>query len=242
MEIKPILRKFDLKNKEIDVYLACLELGMASAIQIGKKASVIRTTVYDILQNLIAKGLIGQTKKGKRRLFYAENPEKLKKLLLEKEKQLAEIMPILMSMQNIAGAKPTIRYYEGKEGLKEVYRDTLNYKGELCAYVSENIIILLGRDFADEYKEKRKKAKIFAKVIAPDTKELIEYKQTDKKDTKITKLVSKTKFPFTIEMNIYGNKIALMSFKEEMGIIIESTEIAKNMKFLFELAWQGARA
>jgi hypothetical protein len=40
-------------------------------------------------------------------------------------------------------------------------------------------------------------------------------------------------------MNIYGNKVAFMSFSEQLGLIIESNEIAKNMKFLFELAWNG---
>lgn len=32
-----------------------------------------------------------------------------------------------------------------------------------------------------------------------------------------------------------------MSFKESMGIIIESNEIAANTRLLFELAWQGAK-
>ena len=41
-------------------------------------------------------------------------------------------------------------------------------------------------------------------------------------------------------MNIYGNKLAFMSFSESLGLIIESNEIAKNMRFLFELAWRGA--
>ena len=49
MNIKTILEQFDLKPKEIEVYLACLELGSSNAIAIAKKAAVIRTTVYDIL-------------------------------------------------------------------------------------------------------------------------------------------------------------------------------------------------
>jgi len=31
-----------------------------------------------------------------------------------------------------------------------------------------------------------------------------------------------------------------MSFSENLGLIVESNEIAKNMRFLFELAWLGA--
>ncbi len=240
MQLNETLAQFGLINKEDDVYLACLELGQAGVSEIAIKANIKRTTTYDVLANLIKKGLIGQTIKGKKRLFYAEKPEKLNKLLEEKQNNLAEIMPILKSLHNTAGVKPKIRYYEGKEGLKEVYRDTLNYKGELLAFVTENIIKKLGQDFADEYIKKRKKAQITVKVIAPDLEELINYKKQDKKYIKETRLVPANKFPFTIEMNIYGNKLAFMSFAEEMGLIVESNEIADNMRSLFKLAWLGA--
>jgi HTH-type transcriptional regulator, sugar sensing transcriptional regulator len=243
MDIKPILKQFDLKPKEIDVYLACLELGSSNAIAIAKKAAVIRTTVYDILVSLINKGLIVQSQKGKKRLFYAEEPEKLNNLLEDKRKKLGEIMPLLKSIYNTAGTKPKIRYYEGKDGLKEVYRDTyrFGFKGDLVAFVTEDIISRLGLDFANEYIQARSKHKIFARVIGPDTEAIKNYKKDDKKFFKETRLVDHKKFPFSIEMNIYGQKISFLSFKEEMGIIIESTEIAKNMKLLFELAWQGAK-
>ena len=50
--------------------------------------------------------------------------EKLEKLLQEKQEKLFEIMPILKSVYNTTGAKPVIRYYESKSGLKLVYKDT----------------------------------------------------------------------------------------------------------------------
>jgi len=241
MQIHKVLSQFNLNNKEIGVYIASLELGMTSVAKIARKAEIKRTTTYDVLEGLIKRGLIGQTKKGKKRLFYAEEPEKLEKLLDEKKEDLMEIMPILKSLYNVSGTKPKIRYYEGKEGLKEVYRDTLSYEGELIAFVTENIIKHLGQDFANEYRKKRTKAKITVRVIGPDRPEIIEYKKTDKKYLKKTRLVPKEKFPFSIEMNIYGNRLAFISFKEEMGIIIESNEIANNMRLLFELAWRGAQ-
>ncbi|MBU1180446.1 hypothetical protein KJ885_05890 [Patescibacteria group bacterium] len=240
MKIEEILSQFGLSQKDSAVYLSSLELGTASATRIARKAGIKRTTSYDILEELMERGLIGQTQKGKKRLFYAGEPEELLKLLDRKKEQLMEAMPILKSIYNTAGAKPKIRYYEGIEGLKEVYRDTLSYYGELSAFITENVITKLGQTFVNEYKAKRKRAKISVRVIGPDTPEIIEYKKLDKKDLQQTRLVSQEKFPFSIEMNIYGNKLAFMSFKEEMGVIIESNEIAKNMKLLFELAWKGA--
>jgi HTH-type transcriptional regulator, sugar sensing transcriptional regulator len=242
MQLAEILKQFGLENKEDDVYLALLELGTAGVQEIAIKANIKRTTVYDVLSALQAKGLAGQTQKGKKRLFYAEEPETLNRLLDEKRRKLEDIMPVLKSLQNTAGQKPKIRYYEGKEGLRQVYRDTLNFKGELLAFLNENIIKYLGDEFAEEYIEKRKTAQITVRAICPDTEEMEIYKSIDKEFLKTTRLVPRKDFPFTIEMNIYGNRLALLSFKEEMGIIIESNEIANNLKLLFELAWRGALA
>lgn len=240
MDINKILGQFGLDYKEDEVYLALLQLGASKATEIARKAGIKRTTVYDVLASLKIKGLVSEIMKNRKRIFTAEDPAKLDKLIDEKKIALAEIMPILKSMHNTSGTKTKVRYYEGVEGLKDIYRDTLNYKGLLLAFVSENIIKHLGKDFADEYKEKRKKAQIEVKMIGPNAKEIKEELKTAAKDSRTARLVPQNKFPFSIEMNIYGSKTAFMSFKEEMGVIIESTAIAENMKLLFELAWKGA--
>lgn len=239
MQISEQLLQFDLNKSQAEVYLALLELGQTTVIEISRKTNIKRTTIYEVLAELEKKHLVAQTKKGPKRLFIAEEPENIERILEEKKTKLEKLMPILKSLTNTTGEKPVIRYYEGIEGIKDVYRDTLKYKGELVAYVTENIFTNLGQDFADEYVEKRVKAQITGRVIGPNTQEIIEYKKTDQKNLKETRIVDKEKFPFSIEMNIYGNKVAFMSFSEQLGLIIESNEIAKNMKFLFELAWLG---
>lgn len=242
MELNKELAQFGLQYKEDDVYLSLLELGQASVAQIAKKAGIKRTTTYDVLASLIKKGLVRETIQGKKRLFYAEPPEKIGKLLEEKQKKLNELLPALNSIYNITGSKPKIRYYEGKDGLIEVYQDTFNYKGEIVGFLAERIIIHLGEKFYNEYQKKRKEAQITHRLIGPDTKEIRELKRLSQGDRKrVVKILPKDKFPFSIEMNIYGNKIAFMSLKEEMGIIIESNEIADNMRLLFNLAWNGAK-
>ena len=239
MQISEQLLQFDLNKSQAEVYLALLELGQTTVIKLSQKTGIKRTTIYEVLAELEKKHLVAQTKKGTKRLFVAEEPENLERILEEKKAKLEKLMPILKSLTNTTGEKPVIRYYEGLEGIKDVYRDTLKYKGELVAYVTENIFANLGQEFADEYVEKRVKAQITGRVIGPNTQEIIEYKKTDQKNLKETRIVDKEKFPFSIEMNIYGNKVAFMSFSEQLGLIIESNEIAKNMKFLFELAWLG---
>ncbi len=241
MEIKHFLAQFDLIGKKADVYLAVLELGSGTVIEIARKSEIKRTTVYDILLDLEKSGLIYQTTKVNKRLFVAEDPEKLKKKLEEKERVLGEMLPQLRSLYNIKGIKPKIKFYEGKEGLRQVYSDTLNYGGEILAFASEDVVKVLGMDWANDYLAKRVKRGIRARIILPKT-EIIErdFNPLDQKQLRSSKLVSAKKYPFSIEINIYGHqKVALMSSREEMGIIIEGKEIYNTLKLIFELLWDN---
>ncbi|EKE20894.1 MAG: Transcriptional regulator, TrmB [uncultured bacterium] len=241
MEIKQVLAQFDLVGKKADVYLAVLELGSGSVIEIAKKSEIKRTTVYDILLDLEKIGLIYQTTKGAKRLFVAEDPEKLRDQLEEKEKMLSEMLPQLRSLYNVKGIKPKIRFYEGKEGLRQVYADTLNYEGEILAFASDDVVKTLGMEWANDYLEKRIKKEIRVRIIIPET-DLIEkeFNPKDQKQLRSSKLVNPKKYPFSIEINIYGHqKVALMSSKEETGIIIEGAEIYNTMKLIFELLWDN---
>jgi sugar-specific transcriptional regulator TrmB len=241
MEIKHFLAQFDLIGKKADVYLAVLELGSGTVIEIARKSEIKRTTVYDILLDLEKSGLIYQTTKVNKRLFVAEDPEKLKKKLEEKERILDEMLPQLRSFYNIKGIKPKIKFYEGKEGLRQVYSDTLNYGGEILAFASEDVVKVLGMNWANDYLAKRVKRGIRARIILPKT-EIIErdFNPLDQKQLRSSKLVSAKKYPFSIEINIYGHqKVALMSSREEMGIIIEGKEIYNTLKLIFELLWDN---
>jgi len=241
MEINKSLEKLGLNGKKADVYLAALELGKARVIEIAKKAGVKRTTCYDILFDLERQGLIYETAKGKKRLFIGEDPEKIKKELVAKQKIFDEILPELQAVYNIKGTKPKIRFYEGKEGLKEVYSDTLNYTGEMLAFASEDVVKILGKEWTQDYLKKRKERGLRVRAIMPGT-EIIkkDYADLDREQLRTSKLIDPLKYPFSIEINIYGHqKVALMSSKEETGIIIEGAEIYKTMKLIFELVWDN---
>lgn len=241
MEIKETLEQLDLEGKKADVYLAALELGGSTVIEIAEKAGIKRTTCYDILLDLIKKGLISETVQGKKKLYIGEDPEKIQKDLQKKESLLSEILPQLKSIHNVSGVKPKIRFYEGIQGIKEVYEDTLKYSGEFLAFGSEDIIRTVGSEWMEDFIRRRIKKRIPVKAILPKTDYAEErlFKR-DQSQLRATKLVDKNKYPFSIEIDIYGHsKVSLISSKEAMGVIIESSEIYNTMKLIFELIWDN---
>jgi sugar-specific transcriptional regulator TrmB len=241
MDTKLTLQQFGLHGRKADVYLAALELGGASVIDISRKANIKRTTAYDILLDLQKDGLVSQTMEGRKRKFVGEDPEKIKTDLERKEAAFGEILPMLKSIYNVKGAKPKIRFYEGIDGLKECYLDTLKYSGEILALGSEHAAKVISIDWLQNYVKNRAAKKIFLKAIVADS-QLVqkEFLSKDREQMRISKTVDPKKYPFTIEINIYGHqKVFLMSPTEQMGIIIEGQEIYKTMKSMFELIWDN---
>jgi hypothetical protein len=123
----------------------------------------------------------------------------------------------------------------------EAYDDALKYSGEILAFGSEDVRNNLGEDWIEWYIKKRVKKNVRVRAILPETKYLAEsIVARDREHLRICKLIKKEKYPFSIEVDIYGfQKVALISSKEMMAVIIESAEINNTLKWIFELAWDN---
>lgn len=54
-------------------------------------------------------------------------------------------------------------------------------------------------------------------------------------------LVPKEKFPFENEINIYDDKVAIISHADKVGVIIQNQSIADTQKAIFKLAFEYAQ-
>lgn len=244
------LRNIGLTEKQAKVYLAVLELGEASIQDIAKKSGINRITCYQAVEKLARGGLVREVVKSKKTKIVAEMPKKLLENLFDKKMKternitaLQKLLPELDSLYNYSEVKPKIRFYEGREGLKKIYQDTLDVGQEILAFTAYHKTDKKLADWLDKYYiPQRVKKEIFAKVIAPAFDYAQRYQERDKEQMRETLLISATKFPLSIEINVYGNKVAIISFakKEMMGVIIESKEVASTFCLIFQLAWQGA--
>ncbi len=240
MILSEVLLQMGLSKKEAKVYLACLELGSSSILQISQKSGVNRGTIYYLIEQLIKKALISQTTKKKRVFYVASEPNEIFKLLKDKEELLKTVLPDLNALNNTSIKKPKIRYYEGDEGIVKVYKNTLTTKKEMLSIANfDQFGLMLKAD--PDYVKKRVKKGIFLKLITTNTKENRVWKKRDKKEMRDMKLVSPKTYPFQIEIDIYDNFVNLTSYKEKIGIIIESKQIAETMRLVFNLCWDNIK-
>ena len=244
MTIEKILEQFDLTNKKASAYLACLELGPSTVQAIARKARIKRTTTYDILEDLVEKGLVTYTIRGKKKYFLAEDPETLKSILKEKERMLDEILPQLKSIYNLPGIKPKIRYYKGVEEIKTIFRETLKCKSKetLGLLPPIDLYEFIGVDYMKNYVKSRVKLKIKNKTIRVKAWEAEEkYFLRHKEQLREMRYAPKG-IVFHSTIIIFDDKVAVISSrKESFGFLIESVEFSQTMKVLFGVLWKQSK-
>ena len=246
MDIKKQLEQIGLGGKKAEVYLAVLQLGKATVMQIAKKARNKRPTTYDILEDLLAQNLVTQTFEGKKRYFVAEDPSNLKQIIAKQEAKIDQLLPELSSLYNLTPHKPKIRYYEGVEGVRQIYEEYLKANQKTIYYFGsvKDEIELLGKEYMKDWVKRRIKQGIKIKAIRFKEKELPikEFKHGKQYLRDLRFFPFEIKEPFN-NIVIFNNKVAITSSrKESYGVIIESAELATSMKYIWQVVWGVSKA
>jgi len=245
--LKTALEALDFSEKEADVYLALLALGRGTVSQIARKAGINRTTGYDILGTLVGMHIVRISGREPKQEYVAESPDTILDAMKERMKEedrrfskAQEIVPQLKSVHNVKN-RPKVRFYEGKEGLRQVYEDTLTACEPIRAYATMDDMHPALPGYFPKYYKRRAEKGIAIRGIIPKTKMSVEREKKNKEELRETALIPADRFYFSPEINIYDNKVMIASWREKLGIIIESEEIADAMKKIYELAWVEAK-
>ncbi|MDP2665261.1 MAG: helix-turn-helix domain-containing protein [bacterium] len=239
------LEKLGLSEKEASVYLAILEVAFGLSIaSIAKKTGIKRSTVYLALETLKQRGLVSISRNRNRHVYIAEDPRVFEEKIKEQGAYLQEVLPELLSVTNVLARKPQIRFFEGVEGIKEVYRDTLKQpdSSEILAWATDSIDEKFDSSWLTEkYVPSRVAVKIHSRVLAPNTPLLKDLAGDNVAALRNLRFLPSDEAPFSVEINLYGKrKMALISFSEQFGIIIESVAIFETFKAIFENAWRSS--
>lgn len=240
------LKAIGLDGDESVVYTAALELGPATVLEIARKTGLNRTTLYAVTDRLIEKRLIAKSPNGKRTVFTAEPPEKMALLLKEKLAKLDDILPELISLGRKGTVKPKMKYYEGLEGIKTIYRDSLQSKDKtLLAFVGVERLNVRSRVLTafweNEYITARKKGGIHGKLIVPDNAEGRAFKAKDAASNRECRMVPASSYNFEGEVLIYDDVVCFISYTEdeEFALSLESKAIAKTLRMIWQIVWNA---
>lgn len=246
------LSKIGLTENESKVYEILLNEGEIKPTQIIKQTGLTRGVAYFILDTLVEKNLAQKIKKNKRVTYAPKHPTEILNIINQGITRMHEnrnffetILPQLIQIYNKSAKNPTLLYYDGKEGVKKVYMDTLNSQTDIHA-------ILQGGEIDEEilewirgtYIHKRIDKEIFARVILAQDEKADRYIKESPERHREVLTVSKKEFPIEMEVNIYGDRVAFISYHKDaphFGVIIDSPYVAKTALALWKLAWVGAQ-
>jgi len=244
LNINLTLQNLGLNDKETSIYLALLELGSGTVQEVAKKSGVKRTNIYNFIGPLKEKGIVNEVTEDEKIILIPENPQVLVKRAENNFHEIKTALPELMGIFNTPGNRPKVRYYEGTEGLRRGWDDLLETQTKNAkVYAFSDYEKMFGQFPADwlwYVPETRVKKGIFFYCVAKDGTQGKKIKAKDKKQMRETKLFKDLQLD--TEINIYDNKVLLMSFRKPYtAIIIEDQAIAVSMKSIWQGWWEKLR-
>ncbi|MEK6862195.1 MAG: helix-turn-helix domain-containing protein, partial [Nanoarchaeota archaeon] len=214
-----------------------LDLGQSLAGLITRKSGIHRRSVYDALERLIQKGLVGYIVKNNRKYFEATNPDRLTELLKEKEESVKNILPQLKAKYEHSIEKSETLFYKGKSGLKTIFEDQLSVKKEILILGASSLTREILKYYFHWFDKRRIEKKIKIKLV---------YNESARKDRRI-RLAKIRYLPKDYynpaAMNIYGDRVAIIHWSKEnpFVILIKDKEIADGYRNYFNLLWNIAK-
>jgi len=232
-----ILLKIGLTGNESKIYMILLEMGEAIASDLAKKTDISRPHVYDSINRLMEKGLCSYVIKNNKKYFKAASPKEIinyldeeKDKISDKQKEIRGILPELLRIHSERKAKTSVEVFEGKEGLKTVLMDIVNYGEDFVAFGATENFPKVFPLFSEIFVKRRQQKDIKAKIVVVKGEKPIK-----------TKLNSYRWIPKEYGLPsstiIYGDKTAILLWTG-IGIIIKSREVADSYRSYFKLLWK----
>lgn len=109
-----------LSEKEAEVYYAGLLLGPTTVLKIARQTNLKRSTVYSVIDSLIAQGLFRVDETNLKKLFVAENPQNIIGLVEEKVAKAKSVIPDLEILFKKSGKEALIKTYEGLPAMQAI--------------------------------------------------------------------------------------------------------------------------
>jgi HTH-type transcriptional regulator, sugar sensing transcriptional regulator len=237
-----MLEEFGLTETEEKVYISLAKLGQSPASEIIKKTQLHRTTIYDVLERLIEKGLISFVIKNKIKYYLTGSPSKFEDLALEdknkaenKLKLAKQIMNELSTFKKEDKEKLIVQLFVGDKGFKTVMDDIINEGKDYFILGSEGKLSNSLPTYAEQWAEKRRKKKIKAKIIYVDRANAPKWKLNE------IRYIPK-EYSSPTSTTIYGKKVLIFLDESPVSmILIESEKVAKTYKNYFDLLWKIAK-
>lgn len=252
--LEDILIKNGFNKKEAQIYLCVLQCGEIPISRLVSKTGIKRSTIYLNMENLEQQKVLSLNKKRGIQYVSAIKAEILiekfqKKATQEiqdlktKLEETEKYLPEFKNLEYTSPIKPRIKFFDGKEGIKQILREFSKSKEQGMGFTDyelmpPELLNFIQKEIIPERRKNRNKARF----ITTNNSTNLEVQKTDNKNYSNHKVLTFKEKNNPIELLLFENsKVAFVSFKREemFGLIIESEAIYKTLKNIFDLNWHA---
>ena len=240
-----ILRKAGLTESQAKGYLALIEHGNLTPVQLAEKTGESRTNGYMICEKLASLGLA--TKKDSRKAVYAAaHPsalealaERRRKIVQKNEQDIKNNLGELINYFYEKRDAPGVLTELGRSGIERIYNDILDDGNDIEILRSVHDSGYMSSSFYADYAMRRAKSGIKTVMLSPATEKVLG-RQTPTYDTErgITRRywLDPKRYSARVEWSVYGDKVSAITFGEEpIALTIYSPDIAESFRQMFKM-------
>jgi len=236
-----------LTSGEARVFLTLLKLGSAKVGQIVRDSHVSYSKIYDVLDRLSSKGLVSHIILGNVKYFNAVEPYRLEEYIKSKEREVRKqletankIIPELVKIADKNRQNDRTEIFIGDKGIRTAYeillRDATSKDILYYFYPFEGYHPIASPFYSRFYLFQKQKKVQQRGIATHDFKESKHYAEIAKKGVRM-KFVD---FPLPATMDIFKDKLLIISWENVTGILISSKEIARHFRSYFDSIWKLA--
>lgn len=248
--MKKELKNLGLSDKEIEIYLAGLKLGPATAQHLAGVSKIKRPTVYFIIDRLKKLGLANQSFRERKKVFEMAPPEKFLKFIEEEKEKIKKkeqsIKKVISSLETLASKSEfasDIRIYDGYDATMNVLIELGKTKSPTYSFYSSHYFPL------EDYEKIKKTVAEFNRVkrtagsklyVITDHIPLTSkfFPSADEGIREFRFLPEEVKLPAMVDIS--EDIVALSSVRDGYScIVIKNKTIAETLKIIHGIIWQS---
>lgn len=228
-----IIKELGLSNVEATVYYTLARAGPSSAGELISSTHLHKATMYVTLAGLQSRGLVSTILRGKVKTWQATDPEILLKQLKEREVKLKSILSELHPVKKVVTFAKVL---DGKEGIKMLFRDLLNYHEYYHLLPGVEMERILGTFFY-QFQTLKRKNHIKSKALISES---------FRKRASVKAAYSEVRYldqsyESPVGTLIFGENIAIIVWSTLTVLMLENSDAAKSYRKYFETLWKIAK-
>lgn len=237
------LRKLGFSDNEVRVLGFLFRQKRSTIREVSQATTLAYSSVQLSLSTLGARGLVREISEDfevcSEAHFLAWVEDQKKSVEKVYDGASNELSSFFRHIQNVSW-KPDVKYYEGREGIAELYENMLQAAAEsdkkIYSWLDIGRIVETLGDFLYTYIEKRRNLEIVSHDIVPDNP--VNREHEAKNEDREIRFVEH--LPIPGEIRIFGDKVAVITFDQErpVGFVFQGGLVTDVFRSIFQSQWK----